>query len=119
MKNIYLAIMIMSALIFVLMIPILKQLVLILKTVEEDKPFAKENAKRISTVGIVLMLSSFLIPAFEVFVARIMIDTLKIENISTNYSANIILILTGFMMFILSGIFKYGSYLQHEYDETV
>ncbi len=119
MKNIYIAIIIMSASISFLTIPILKQLVLILKSVDEDKPFAKENAKRISTVGIILILSSFLIPAFEVFVGSTMIDTLKIQNLSTNYSLNISLILSGLMMFILSGIFMYGSYLQHEYDETV
>ncbi len=118
-KNIYIAIMIMSASISFLVIPILKQLVLILKSVDEDKPFAKENAKRISTVGIILILSSFLIPAFEVFVGSTMIDTLNIQNLSTNYSLNISMILSGLMMFILGGIFMYGSYLQHEYDETV
>lgn len=119
MENIYVAIMIMAASILFLMMLILKQLVLILKSVEGDKPFAKENANRITTVGVVLILSSFLIPAFEVYVAKTIIDTFNIQNITTNYSANIYLILTGFMLFILSGIFNYGSYLQYEYDETV
>ncbi len=119
MKSIYIAIMIMSASISFLTIPALKQLTLILGSVDRDKPFEKENAKRISIIGIVLILGSFLIPAFEIFVTRTMIDTLKIQNINTNYMVNIILIFTGFLMFILSGIFKYGSYLQHEYDETV
>lgn len=119
MKNIYLAIMIMAASISILLIPILKQLVLILKSVDEDKPFEKENAKRILIIGNVLILSSFLIPAFEVIVARTIIDTFKIQNISTNYMVNFVLIITGFMMIILSGIFKYGSFLQHRYDETV
>lgn len=118
-KNIYMAIMIMSALISILIIPVLKQIVLILKSVDEDNPFAKENAKRLTIVGIIFIFSSFLIPTFEVFVARTMIYTLKIPNVSTNYTVNIVLILTGLMMFILSGIFMYGSYLQHEYDETV
>jgi len=119
MKNIYVAIMIISALISLLTIPLLKQLVLILKSADEDKPFAKENAKRLSTVGIILILSSILIPAFSVFASNTIIDTLKIQNLSTNYSLNISLLLSGFMMFILSGIFTYGSYLQNEYDETV
>jgi branched-subunit amino acid ABC-type transport system permease component len=65
------------------------------------------------------MAAAFVIPAAEIFVAGAMIDILKIQNISTNYSINLVLILTGFMMFVLGGIFKYGSYLQHEYDETV
>lgn len=119
MKNIYITIMIMSSLICALLIPVLKQLVLILKTVEENKPFAIENAKRISIFGVVLMLSSVLIPAIEVFVANMIIDTLRIQNISTNYSINFVLVLVGFMVIILGGIFKYGSYLQYEYDETV
>lgn len=118
-KNIYFSIAIMSTLIFVLVIPVLKQLCLILKTIEYAKPFSIQNAKRISTVGLILLLGSFLIPASQVFVASSMIDTLKIQNVSTNFSVNFYLILTGFMMFILSGVFKYGSYLQHEYDETV
>lgn len=118
-KNIYISIMIMSALIFILLIPAFKYLTLILKTVEENKPFAIENSKRISSIGFLLMIGAFLIPAIQVFVANIIIDTLKIQHISTNYSVNINLILVGFMMFILSGIFKYGSYLQQEYDETI
>lgn len=119
MKNVYIAITIMSAFLSLLVIPVLRQTVLILKSVEEDNPFVIENAKRISVIGVILILSSFIIPAFEVVVARTMINTLKIQNLSISYSVNIILILTGFMMIILSGIFKYGSYLQNEYDETV
>jgi len=118
-KRLYITIMLMSASIFALIIPVLKQLILILKTVEEDRPFAVENAKRILTIGVVLTFSSILIPAFEVLVTRTMVDTLKIQNVSINYSINISLIFTGFMLLILSGIFNYGSYLQHEYDETV
>lgn len=119
MKNIYVGIAIMVALNSLLMIFVLKQLALILKSVEENRPFAKDNAKRISVIGTMFILSSFIVPASEAFVASTMIDTLKIQNLTTNYSINVILILTGFMMFILSGIFMYGSYLQREYDETV
>lgn len=118
-KNIYITILIMSGILFALAIPVLRQLVLVLKTVEDKKPFAKENSGRISIIGAVFIIGSFLIPAAEACVAKVMIDTLQIQNISTNYSANFYLIFTGIMMFILGGIFRYGSYLQHEYDETV
>ncbi|WP_158220160.1 DUF2975 domain-containing protein [Tissierella sp. P1] len=118
-KNIYSSITIISTLIFVLVTPLLKQLCLILKTIEDAKPFSIQNAKRISMVGLILLLGSFLIPASQVFMASSVINTLKIQNVSTNFSVNLYLILAGFMMFILSGVFKYGSYLQHEYDETV
>jgi hypothetical protein len=29
------------------------------------------------------------------------------------------MLINGFLMFILAGVFRYGSYLQQEYDETV
>lgn len=119
MKNVYITILFMSVLLLLLVAIVAKQLVHILKSVENDIPFVKENAKRISTVGVVLLLSSFLIPAFGFIVARSMIDLLKIQNISLNYSVNIYLVLAGFLMLILSGIFRYGSYLQNEYDETI
>lgn len=118
-KNIYITIMIMAAILFALAIPILRQSVLILKSVEDSKPFTGENPGRISIIGAVILISAFLIPAAEVAVAKVIIDTFKIQNLATNYSVNFILVLTGFMMFILGGIFKYGSYLQYEYDETV
>lgn len=118
-RNIYITIMLMSAAMFTLAVPVLRQLVLILKSVEECRPFTRENPGRLSIIGAIILVGSFLIPACETAVAKVIIDTLKIQNIGTNYSANFILILTGFMMFILGGIFKYGSYLQHEYDETV
>jgi len=119
MKSIYIAISIMAAVISFFAIPVLRQFVLILKSVEDDKPFAKENAKRISAISSTLILSSFAIPATKAFVARALVDILKIQNVSINYSINITLLLTGFMMFILSGVFRYGCYLQQEYDETV
>ncbi|AUS96878.1 hypothetical protein CDQ84_01840 [Clostridium thermosuccinogenes] len=118
-KNVYTSIAIMAAVISFLTIPALKQLVLILKSVEENKPFAKENSKRISIIGVVFIFGSFIIPAAEFFVARTIVDTLKIQNVSVNYTGNFILVFAGILMIILSGIFKYGSYLQHEYDETV
>lgn len=118
-KKLYLAIMLMSATIGILISIVLKQLVLIIEGVEEDRPFAVENGYRISKIGVVLTAGAFLIPIGEFFVASAMVDTLRIQNVSINYSINITLMFTGFLMFILSGIFRYGSYLQHEYDDTV
>lgn len=118
-KKLYLTIMFMSSFISILVGLVLRQLVLIVKSVEEDRPFAIENAKRILTIGIVLTLSSFLIPIFEFLVGGAMVDTLKIQNVSINYSINITLLFAGLMLFILSGIFSYGGYLQSEYDDTV
>lgn len=118
-KKLYLTILIMSSSIGVLISLVLKQIVLILHSLDKDKPFDKINAKRISTIGTVLIISSFLLPVFEILVAKAMVETLSIQNVSINYTINISMLITGFMLFILSGIFSYGNYLQYEYDETV
>lgn len=98
---------------------ILKQLELILGTVKDDKPFAPENSKRLTTIGITLMIGSFIERAGEFFVASTMIDTLKLKDLSVNYSADSNMILIGFVVLVLAGVFKYGCYLQNEYDSTV
>ncbi|HKL99879.1 MAG TPA: DUF2975 domain-containing protein [Mobilitalea sp.] len=119
MKKIYFTIALMAIGIFAVLIPVFKQLVLILKTVEENKPFDIKNSKRITWFGVILILCSFVNPAIEVFVAKTILDTLKVQEISTNYSFDLFLLFTGFLLLILGGVFKYGSFLQHEYDETV
>ena len=118
-KNVYITILFMAVMVMLLVIIITKQLVCILKSVENDTPFEKGNAERISAVGKILIASSLMVPAFEFLPAMVMLNLLKIQNINLNYSVNIYLVLAGFLMFILSGIFKYGSFLQNEYDETV
>jgi hypothetical protein len=119
MKSVYIVILLMSVFLMILAAFVTKQLVNILKSVDNDTPFEKENAERIHSIGRILVLSSLLVPAFEFIPAKVMLDLIKIQNINLNYSVNIYLLLTGFLMFILSGIFKYGSFLQNEYDETV
>lgn len=118
-KDVYVTILFIAVPLLLLVAFVAKQLVHILKSVDNDTPFEKENAERIYSVGRVLVLSSLLIPAIEFIPAKVMLDLLKIQNISLNYSVNLYLVLAGFLMFILSGIFRYGSYLQNEYDETV
>lgn len=118
-KDIYIAVLFMSVPLLLLVAFVAKQLVHILKSLEKDTPFEKENAERILAVGRVLLLGAFLIPAFEYIPATVMLDLLKMQNINLNYSVNLYLVLAGFLMFILSGIFKYGSFLQKEYDETI
>lgn len=118
-KNAYIVILFMAVFVLLLVALIIKQLVYILKSVENDTPFEEENAGRIFAIARLLGLSAFLIPAFEFIPAKVLLDLIEVQNITLNYSVNIYLILAAFLMFILSGIFKYGSYLQKEYDETI
>lgn len=118
-KPVFASICFMVAAIGAVLAVILKQLELILGTVKDNKPFAPENSKRLTTIGITLMIGSFIERAGEFFVASTMIDTLKLKDLSVNYSADSNMILIGFVVLVLAGVFKYGCYLQNEYDSTV
>jgi hypothetical protein len=91
----------------------------ILSTVESDSPFEKENAKRLSTIGWLLIIGSFVYQLANAYVAMAMIDTFKIYDLDVVVGVDNAMIITGFILLILSGVFKYGSYLQEEYDSTL
>jgi hypothetical protein len=91
----------------------------ILSTVESDSPFEKENAKRLSTIGWLLIIGSFVYQLANAYVAMAMIDTFKIYDLDVVVGVDNAMIITGFILLILSGVFKYGSYLQDEYDSTL
>lgn len=96
-----------------------RQLSALLKTVEEDQPFAKENPRRVTTMGVIFLIGAIIYPVTEFYVATTMIHTYNLANLRVNLSANGVLLLAGFMMMILGGIFQYGNFLQDEYDHTL
>lgn len=98
---------------------IIYNLKLILKTVEDDHPFEKNNSKRLLIVAIVFIAGSIILKIAEGITALAIIDMLKIKNVSVVFSINGTMILTGFLVLILAGVFRYGSYLQNEYDTIV
>ena len=98
---------------------IFKQISKILKTVESDRPFSEENSGRLTIIGFVLIIGSFVFKIAECIVANAMIHALNIQNVQVNYSADGFMMLTGFLILILAGVFKYGNYLQQEYDATL
>ena len=98
---------------------ILKQLISLLETVETDKPFAKENEKRLTIIGVILILGSIILRITGAMAAKTIITTLNITNLDININIDLFMAFTGFMMLILAGIFKYGNYLQEEYDSTL
>ena len=117
--SIYKSITLMAALLSIGLIAYFKQLYTLLYTVEEDRPFAKENTTRLRVMGMILLLYSALIPGAGVLVASTMIDIFDIKNIMVVYSVNLTLLISGLIMLILAGIFHYGNYLQSEYDTTL
>lgn len=92
----------------------------VLKTVEYGVPFEQENARRISSIGIIFLVGSLFVGTAEASTANTIIHSLRLTDMmSVNYSANTTMIFSGLLMLILSGIFRYGSYLQEEYDATL
>lgn len=97
----------------------LRQLIGILREVERGRPFSQANARRLGKMGIIAIVSSV---AYRIGVAAVLhsvMDIAGLNNINVNYSPDANMIFVGILLFILAGIFKYGSYLQDEYDATV
>lgn len=98
---------------------IFRQIRDILKTINHGTPFEEKNAKRLVNVGAVLIGGSILFKTITGLVITSIIDTFGIKNISYVGGIDMYLLLTGLLMLILAGVFRYGSYLQNEYDTTL
>lgn len=118
-KPVYQSICFMGAVISAGLTIIFKQISNILKTVEEDRPFSEENSRRLTIIGVILIIGSVVFRAAEGVVASAIIHTLDIQNMQINYGLDGFMMLSGFLILILAGVFKYGSYLQQEYDATL
>lgn len=98
---------------------ILCELKHILKTVSQNVPFDIRNSQRILNIGATLIMGSVVFNLLNYLVAKSIITTFSVPNINTNFSVNLSLLLSGLLLIILSGVFRYGSYLQNEYDTTL
>ena len=104
-------------------IVIVKMIRDLLVTVECGKPFDEKNSKRLMVIGITVIIGSFFESLSYIIIYNLvipMISALGLENI--NFTINALdgsTILLGIIIILISRIFKYGCYLQNEYDETV
>lgn len=92
----------------------------VLKTIENGEPFQRNNARRIFFIGLIFLGGSLFVGTAQASAANVIIHAMRLtEALTVNYSANSIMIVAGLLMLILSGVFRYGSYLQEEYDATL
>lgn len=103
----------------IITILVIRQIIKILKTVEEENPFDIENSKRLSFIGKILIISSFIVKPLQSILATYFIEIFKIENISARIKIDLTLLFIGLFIILLAKIFSYGNYLQQEYDSTV
>ena len=98
---------------------LLRQLIGMLREVEEGRPFSQTNAKRLAKMGILLFISSVLYPIGQGVMMNTMINAAGCYDLGVKFSPDTSMIFIGILLFILAGIFRYGSYLQDEYDATL
>jgi hypothetical protein len=91
----------------------------ILKTVATNTPFEEMNSKRLLVIGTVLAVSSILFNFMTNIIFVSFLKMLDIKNIDVSGGIDMFMFLTGIFVLILSGVFKYGAYLQKEFDETI
>lgn len=92
----------------------------VLGMVEKGLPFDRSNARRIASIGFIFLLGSVMVGVAQASVANIIVHSLDLTDlVSVNYSANTTMLSAGLLLLILSGVFRYGSYLQEEYDATL
>lgn len=98
---------------------ILYELRKILKAVLLDKPFDKENSKCLTIIAAILMIGSLFVNIARVNIGTAFVKITNITGISINYNIDFSMLLYGILILMLAGIFKYGCYLQEEYDATL
>lgn len=91
----------------------------ILKTVVTGTPFEERNYMRLVNVSVLLMCGSILFNTINAFVTMNLLDALGIYSFDYVISIDMFVLFAGILMLIIAGVFKYGAYLQSEYDTTL
>ncbi len=97
----------------------IKQVMAILKSVAHDNPFEPENASRLYIIGFDLLIASLFVSIAKSVSYSLIIKLFDLSEISVNFSINPTLLMSGFLILILAGVFQYGNYLKNEYDATI
>jgi hypothetical protein len=97
----------------------LRQLKLILKTVIANRPFDEKNSKSLFIMSMTFIAASFIFEITGTIIFSKIFETIGIVGKGYTFTPDFTMLFTGVLLFILSGVFKYGNYLQEEYDETV
>lgn len=90
----------------------------LLKSVENGTPFEAQNVTRLRRISIQIIIGSVLVPAVT-GAAAAAYSHQSLMDIKSNSAIDVTLLLCGFLVLILSGIFAYGARLQREHDQTV
>lgn len=87
----------------------------IANSLKKETPFTLANAKRLQTMAFLLLVATYC----KQLVVYLIASGLHDQGISGRFTllpSNLIIVM---VLFLLSGIFRYGCILQNEYDRTV
>lgn len=118
-RNIFLTIAGAGSIYAISLIGIFKLLKNLLISVVNGVPFHHDNPKAIMNISYIIIAGAFIFPALNSMVSMSMLNTFQLNDFDVYYSIDLFLLMTGALLFILSGIFEYGCYLQNEYDDTI
>ena len=119
MKPVYLAIIFRTSICGFIIAPFLYQLKSILKSAENSRPFEVKNAGRLTWMGAFIIAYSIVYRIGEYVALQTTLNVINVPDMTVNYTFNTSWVIMGILLFILAGIFKYGSYLQDEFDATL
>lgn len=92
----------------------------ILFSIKIDEPFRNKNAKSLFILCLAFIFNSFVLTNAESLFFDFAVHKLALVEVSLfSLSINWTMFFTGLLLFVLGGVFKYGNYLQDEFNETV
>lgn len=96
-----------------------KQVQVILRSVIADRPFDEKNSRSLFIMSLSFFIASFVFQIAGNLAFSMIGSELGFEGNLFSFMPDFTMLFTGLLLLILSGVFKYGNYLQDEYDETV
>ncbi|PFZ05999.1 hypothetical protein COL60_22235 [Bacillus pseudomycoides] len=91
----------------------------ILQFTRNKQPFSKNCIKHIQYLAYGVIIYSFIIGLLGNIWDFSLVRTLQLSTTVISLNFNFDMMIMGFLILFLSHIFKYGAYLQEEYDSTL
>ncbi|HDR3908373.1 MULTISPECIES: DUF2975 domain-containing protein [Bacillus] len=95
------------------------QLKRIVQCVRNKQPFSKNCIKHIQYLAYGVIIYSFISGLLDNIWGLLLVRTLQLSKTVISLNFNFGMMIMGFLILFLSHIFKYGAYLQDEYDSTL
>lgn len=109
----------------IFVIVILKSLLKVLSSVTDGTPFSENNWKIFSFIGWWFIIAHILITFIQRLIGSVMLGMIKVKEplirvgSNTDWLLVLFMIFAGLLILIFAQVFKYGTYLQNEYDSTL